>query len=721
MKRTVLLFLGTILAGFIFASDLGKAIKDGNIDQVKSILNANPGLLNLKDSQGWTPIIQALNEGQKEIALELIGRGADVSIGDNENTQPIHFAAMIGSIELFELVRSKGIDPDRKDDNGITPLFYSIQGRQPEMSRYLIEKGADLKVVSNTRWSLLLYAVVFGQEETVKLLVAKKADLHQKNQDGFTPLHSAVSFGRTDIVKFLVENGARIEETNNHGQTPLFLARNANTYDAAAYLIAKGAKVNHRSNEGGTALMEVCGRGSVNVAELLLKNGADINGSDSTGHTALSLTAFSRNPDAMSKFLIMNGADVNPAGCTHGKSCTCHPGHMTPLHAAAMMGQLEMAKNLITSGAKINVYNHNGYTPLLLAVKGGNDKLTKYLVENGAFLNMKDKNLGYTELHLAAALGRNDLVIYLLQEGSDAKLVNNDGKTALELAWYYGHKDIAYALLANGAGDEKIKDLFLQPDLLAEPVRDKEALVWFLGHSGWAIKTKNHFMVFDYFRDPRMAAPADSSLASGYIVPRELKDQKVTVFASHSHQDHYSKDIFNWRESIPGINYVLCFKPPDAKGEYNFIPVHDEKTIDGIKVSTIRSTDVDGGYLVEVDGLVIFYPGDHANREDELMKTYTDEIDFAGNKGLKIDLAFAPIRGCGLGQPDQVKKGVTYLIEKLKPGLFIPMHAGSTTEAYKKFADDIVTTHPDQQVRAVVNKGDHFLYKSEAGKEQTSL
>lgn len=721
MKRIVFLFLGTILAGFIFASDLGKAITEGNIEQVKSILNANPGLLDLKDSQGRTPIIQALSEGQKEIALELIGRGADVSIGDNENTQPIHFAAMIGSIELFELVRSKGIDPDRKDDNGITPLFYSIQGRHPEMSRYLIEKGADLKVVSNTRWTLLLYAVVFGQVETVQLLVAKKADINQKNRDGFTPLHSAVSFGQTDIVKILVENGARIEETNNHGETPLFQARNTNTYDAAACLIARGAKVNHRSNEGGTALMEICGRGSVNVAELLLKNGADINSSDSTGNTALTVTAYSRNPDAMSKFLIMSGADVNPAGCTHGKSCICNPGHMTPLHAAAMMGQLEMAKNLITSGAKINVYNHTGYTPLLLAVKSGNDKLTKYLVENGAFLNMKDKSLGYTELHFAAALGRNELTGYLLQKGSDVKLVNNDGKTALELAWYYGHREIAYSLLANGAGDAKMKEFLLQPNLLSEPVGNKEAIVWFLGNSGWAIKTKNHFMIFDYCRDPRMAAPADSSLASGYIVPGQLKDQKVTVFASHSHTDHYSKDIFKWRETIPGINYVLCFKPPDARGEYNFIPIHDEKTIDGIKVSTIRSTDADGGYLVEVDGLVIFHPGDHANREDELMKAYTDEIDLVGGKGLKIDLAFAPIRGCGIGQPDQVEKGVIYMIEKLKPGLFIPMHAGSANDAYKKFAEDMATKESDQKVRAVVNKGDHFMYKSEAGKDQTSL
>jgi L-ascorbate metabolism protein UlaG (beta-lactamase superfamily) len=204
-------------------------------------------------------------------------------------------------------------------------------------------------------------------------------------------------------------------------------------------------------------------------------------------------------------------------------------------------------------------------------------------------------------------------------------------------------------------------------------------------------------------------------------VPEELKNEKVMVFASHRHGDHYSKNIFKWKESLPGIKYVLCFNTPDATSDYNYIPIHEEKTIDGIKVSTVKSTDQDGGFLVEVDGLVIFHPGDLANGSDDLAKAYTDEIDLVAGRGLKIDMAFAPIRGCSIGQPAQVKKGVDYLIEKLHPELFIPMHAGSSTDIYKKFADEMATSIPKQKVQVVVNKGDHFLYKTEKSQDRTSL
>jgi len=712
MKRIIFCLLAFIASGFVFATDLGKAISDGNLEKVKTLLNADPSLLNIKDGDGLTPLNKAVMEGKKAIAMELINRGADVNIGDNENTGPIHQAAMIGDIELFELIRSKGVALDAKDNNDVTPLFYSIQGKQPEMSRYLIEKGADIKAVTNTQWPLLLYAAIYGQPETARLLITRKADVNAKTREGYVPLHSATSFGRTEIVKMLVENGAKIDVPNNDGETPLFWARNTNTYDAVKYLIEKGADVNHKDNFGQTPLMSVAGRGSVNIAELLLQHGASINNVDSTGNTALSRTAFSRNPDGMSKFLIMNGADINPATCVHGKACTCGSYHTTPLHSAATMGLLEMSRNLVSNGARINVYDERGYTPLLLAVKNGNTELVKYLVDQGAFLNQKDKKLGYTELLLASALGKKEIVSYLLQKGSDVSIANADGKTALDLSWNYGHKEIAYMLLSNGACDSKLKDLVSQPSLLSQPLNEKEATVWFLGHGGWAIKTRNHFMIFDYFINPREAAPPDSSLASGYILPKELKGEKVTVFCSHSHFDHYSKDIFKWKATIPDIQYVFCFNPPDATGEYTYIPIHDQKIIDGIKISTIRSTDLDGGFLLEVDGLVIFQPGDLANRQDGLMKAFTDEIDLIASKGLKIDMAFAPIRGCGLGQPPQVKLGVEYILDKLQPGLLIPMHAGSSTEIYKTFADEITKEKPNQKVQAVVNKGDHFSYKN---------
>jgi len=711
MKQIIFCVFATLFISIVWASDLNKAINDGNLTLVKSLLDSNPELINIKDLRGHTPLINALLAENKEISLELIKRGADVTIGDNENTAPIHFAAGMGDIDLFELIRGKGVALDARDDNEMTPLFYSIRNRKESMSLYLIGQGANVRAVAVNDWPLLLYAAIYGQTETAKMLLDKKVDVNAQTREGIAPIHSATSFGRTDFVKMLVEHGAKIDIQTTEGAMPLSWALNPNTYDIAEFLIRNGADVNHKDHSGTTALMRVAGRGSVNVAELLLQNGANVNDMDNDQRPALVMAAWSRDPDGMSKFLILNGADVNPVTCTHGKSCTCGQNQTTPLHSAASMGLTEMTRNLVTNGAKINVYNKHGYTPLHLAVKKGNTELVKYLVDQGAFLNQQDKNLGYTELHLAATLGNRELVDWFLEKGSDVTITTNDGQTALDLAWKYGHKEIGYLLLAKGSSDSKLKEMVSAPDLLTQTPAQGEATVWFLGHSGWAIKTQHHFLIFDYFINPREKAPADSGLACGYIVPEELKEQQVTVFASHSHMDHYNKEIFGWKATLPDIRYVLCFHPEDATGDYTYIPIHEEKIIDDMKISTIKSTDLDGGYLVEVDGLVIFHPGDHANREDILMKDFTDEIDLVAKKGVTIDLAFTPIRGCGLGLPPQVKLGMNYMIDKLHPTLLIPMHAGATTDAYCVTASELSKEKPHQKVHAVVNKGDHFSYK----------
>jgi ankyrin repeat protein/L-ascorbate metabolism protein UlaG (beta-lactamase superfamily) len=646
MKNILLTLITLLIAGIMNAQELTKAITNGNLARVDSILKQDPSLLN------------------------------------------------------------------RADEDGITPLFTAIEAKQPEISRYLIERGANVHAKTKQDWPLLLYAAIFGQTETARLLIEKKADVNAKNNTGIVPLHSAVSFGRTDIVKMLVEHGAKIDIRNNDGDTPLFWARNTNTFDAVAYLIEKGAKVNDRNKFNRTPLMSAADRGSVNLAELYLKNGADINVVDSLGMTALTLSAISRNPDGMSRFLILNGAEVNPPACTHTGSCLCGPPYMTPLHMAAQAGQPAMVRNLLSSGAKINLRNENGYTPLMLAVKRGNLETVKLLTEKGAFLNVKDKDLGYTELALAAALGNKEIVNYLLAAGADPALANNEGKTPFDLACYYGHREIAYTLGAREACDAKMKEFALQTPLTERSLQEKQAVVWFLGHGSWAVKTKNHLLVFDYFINPREPAPADSSLACGYINPEELKGMDVMVFSTHSHPDHYSKDIFKWKKSIPQINYVLCFNPPDNPGEYNYIPIHGEKTIDGVKISTIRSTDLDGGYLVEADGLTIFQPGDLANGQDDLMKAFTDEVDLVASKTSQIDILFAPIRGCSLGRPPQVKLGVEYMISKLNPVVFFPQHSGSNTVEYKKFADELSAKRPNVKVKYVINRGDHFIFEN---------
>ena len=49
------------------------------------------------------------------------------------------------------------------------------------------------------------------------------------------------------------------------------------------------------------------------------------------------------------------------------------------------------------------------------------------------------------------------------------------------------------------------------------------------------------------------------------------------------------------------------------------MPVHGEAVVDDMNIYVNHSTDLGGGYLIEVDGLTILHMGDHANGEDELM------------------------------------------------------------------------------------------------------
>jgi hypothetical protein len=112
--------------------------------------------------------------------------------------------------------------------------------------------------------------------------------------------------------------------------------------------------------------------------------------------------------------------------------------------------------------------------------------------------------------------------------------------------------------------------------------------------------------------------------------------------------------------------------------------------------------------------------GDHANGEDGLMTAFTDEVDMVAGRTDKVDILFGGIRGCSLGEPEQVKRGLYYTLEKLQPELFIPMHAGSHSFAYKEFVETAHDDGIDQEMVYPVHKGDFFFYKKEESKPGTT-
>ena len=691
----------------IDASAIHDAVNDNNLEAVTVLLDDDPTIINDRDADGMTPLNLAAINGNYDIAEELLERNADIHIGDLDNSQPIHLAAISGNIQIAKALLANGAGVNEQDNNGATPLGFAAGRRHIDMVRYLLERDADVGIRNTQGMTPLFYA---GIPEIAALMLDNGADVNVRSNDGTTPLLAATWRGRVELIRFLLERGADPNVFNDAGISPLFAVHGENVFQIVTMLIDKGAKVDVRSDQYETPLHNIAWSGSVETVELMLANGADINAVGDAGWTPLCMAALCNAE--ITKYMISKGAAVNPHPPEDAKECPCRVAFQTPLHCAVRSDSISTVQALVENGAMVNVVDQEGLTPLHVAVKHGNLELVRYLLDHGAVINVTEDHYGANEMHVAAATGQKDIAALLIKNGIDLSAKDNDGKTPLYYATYHGFDGICSMLIENSDSPEKLKKPKSSHELLDKKLERGEAMIWHLGHSGWAIKTQEHLVIFDY-NAPSRSIPPDASLSSGYIIPSHIKDQNVTVFATHEHGDHYDPAIFNWQEEVESIQFVLGFQPRDIEYEYVYTAPRTETTLEDMTVTTIRSNDGGSGFLVEVDDVVIFHPADHANPSMEMSENYTAEIDAIASMNKHIDLAFGPILGCSLGTPESVQLGAHYIIETLSPTVFMPMHSGNTTYRYRDFVEGAAEKNYDTQLAYALISGDRFLYSQD--------
>jgi ankyrin repeat protein len=120
-------------------------------------------------------------------------------------------------------------------------------------------------------------------------------------------------------------------------------------------------------------------------------------------------------------------------------------GH-TPLMRAALNGNTEGVKGLISLGADVNQRDDNGRTALMFAVINRHYETARLLLEYGADVNARSTK-GGTALMGAALAGDLRMVQALLQKGADlhARLAETN-QSAATLAASHGYGDIARLL-----------------------------------------------------------------------------------------------------------------------------------------------------------------------------------------------------------------------------------------------------------------------------------
>lgn len=147
------------------------------------------------------------------------------------------------------------------------------------------------------------------------------------------------------------------------------------------------------------------------------------------------------------KQLIESGASVNMVTVDN----------ITPLHEACIQAHPNCARLLLEAGAQVDVRTIHGSTPLCNACASGSLECVKLLLENGAKVNPSLTALTASPLHEACIQGNVEVVKLLIISGAQLEAYDVHFGPPLHIACAKGHIDCAKEVLNAGANVNSVK------------------------------------------------------------------------------------------------------------------------------------------------------------------------------------------------------------------------------------------------------------------------
>ena len=264
--------------------------------------------------------------------------------------------------------------PPGPDDDLNEMLYTACAKGYPQFVEWLIQNGADIKATRKNGWHPLLRAAASDSYYAAELLLKHGANPNIPSNTGRTPIYYASLHLNAPMTRLLVAHGADINCTEEEGWRPLALAISENATELVELLVQLGADVNIKNNYDNPPMYAAIRNNCPGIIRILAKYGADINMRGGLG-LALITTGVRNNSVAAVNTLIELGADINAAT----------PDHESPLYAACLKGNVEMAKLLIEHGACIDRYIYkNTWSELMAATAKGHSPVVQLLLKHGA-------------------------------------------------------------------------------------------------------------------------------------------------------------------------------------------------------------------------------------------------------------------------------------------------------------------------------------------------
>nr|XP_023013181.1 uncharacterized protein LOC111503175 isoform X2 [Leptinotarsa decemlineata] len=257
-------------------------------------------------------------------------------------------------------------------------------------------------------------------------------------------LHMAVKSENLEAIRIFLESfPLRMWGIDDEGNTPIHIAfdrKYSEALDIFQQIEITCDVINQKNRVGYTLLhCAVQQRNLEWTKKILSCPGVEVDAECTYGNTPFMLSLTNNKPQ-IAKLLKDKNADINH---TNKKNCTA-------LHFTSSKGLLKCSEQLIKWGAKLDMKNNYGETPLIRATIKGNKPIVECLLKHDADINACDSNK-WTSLHHAVKRKHSAILRLLLEKKAKVDAVNKIGNTPLIIACQIDFPEAIGMLLDNQA------------------------------------------------------------------------------------------------------------------------------------------------------------------------------------------------------------------------------------------------------------------------------
>lgn len=225
----------------------------------------------------------------------LKARPADVRVRDRDGNTPLHLASLHGRLDAVSVLLQAGADISVRNKFDIEPIHYAAAAAgtglaHPSLVEPLLQAGANPNALSKSTGTPLGIAAFHDDEAAVKYLIQKGADPNLKAKWSDAVIQAVRGIGGSGCLLAVLQGGGDPNSVNSLGRPALLIAAGRSQSIFTDMLLRAGAKPNVTDQKDGTTALHVAADGgNIDAVKLLLEKGADRSMKDNSGKTALDL------------------------------------------------------------------------------------------------------------------------------------------------------------------------------------------------------------------------------------------------------------------------------------------------------------------------------------------------------------------------------------------------------------------------------------------------